>query len=50
VAGVVTAAPLTDSPRTVHLPSRYVIEVGAGEAAAHAVGPGTRVALIDVPE
>ena len=50
VVGVVTAPPKTDDPRTVHKPSRYVIEVGAGEAAAHAVGPGTRVAFIDIPE
>jgi uncharacterized membrane protein (UPF0127 family) len=50
VAGVVTAPPLTDTPRTVKKPSRYVIEVGSGEAAAHAVGPGTHVAFIDIPE
>jgi uncharacterized membrane protein (UPF0127 family) len=50
VAGVVTAAPQTDTPRSVHKPSRYVVEVSAGEAAAHAVGPGTRVAFIDIPE
>jgi hypothetical protein len=50
VVGVVTAAPQTDTPRTVRKPSRYVIEVAAGEAAAHAVGPGTRAAFIDVPE
>jgi uncharacterized membrane protein (UPF0127 family) len=51
VVGVVAnAAPQTDTPRTVGKPSRYVVEVGAGEAAAHAVAPGTRVAFIDVPE
>jgi len=50
VLGVVTAAPQTDTIRSVHQPSRYVIEVSAGEAAAHAVGPGTRVALIGIPE
>jgi uncharacterized protein len=50
VVGVITAPPLTDTPRSVHQPSRYVLEVSAGEAAAHAVGPGTRVAFIDVPE
>lgn len=50
VAGVVTAPPMNDLPRSVHKPSRYVIEVGSGEAAAHAVGPGTRVVFIDVPE
>lgn len=51
VVGVVAdAAPLTDTPRTVHAPSRYVVEVGGGEAAAHAVGPGTRAAFLDIPE
>lgn len=50
VAGVVTATPQTDTPRTVGKPSRYVVEVSAGEAAAHAVGPGTRAAFIDIPE
>lgn len=51
VVGVVErAAPQTDTLRTVKKPSRYVIEVAAGEAAAHAVGPGTRAVFIDVPE
>ncbi len=51
VVGVVAnAAPQTDTPRTVGKPSRYVVEVAAGEAAAHAVGSGTRAAFIDVPE
>lgn len=50
VVGVVTAPPMTDQSRTVGKPSRYVIEVGAGEAAAHAVGPGTRAAFIGIPE
>jgi uncharacterized membrane protein (UPF0127 family) len=51
VVGVVAnAAPQTDTPRTVGKPSRYVVEVSAGEAAAHAVGPGTRAAFVDVPE
>jgi len=51
VVGVVAnATPQTDTPRTVGKPSRYVVEVAAGEAAAHAVGPGTRAAFIDVPE
>ena len=50
VAGVVTAAPQTDTLRTVNKPSRYVVEVSAGEAAAHAVGPGTHAAFIDIPE
>ena len=50
VAGVVTAPPMNDAPRTVHKPSRYVIEVGSGEAAAHAVGPGTRIVFVEIPE
>jgi uncharacterized membrane protein (UPF0127 family) len=51
VVGVVAnAAPRTDTPRTVGKPSRYVVEVAAGEAAAHAVGPGTRAVFIAVPE
>jgi uncharacterized membrane protein (UPF0127 family) len=51
VIGVVAnAAPQTDTPRTVGRPSRYVVEVAAGEAAAHAVTPGTRAAFIGVPE
>ena len=50
VLGVVTAAPQTDTLRSVGKPSRYVVEVSAGEAAAHAVGPGTKAAFIDIPE
>jgi uncharacterized membrane protein (UPF0127 family) len=51
VVGVVAhAAPQTDTSRTAGKPSRYVVEVGAGEAAEHAVGPGTRAVFIDVPE
>ncbi len=51
VVGIVaSAAPQTDTPRTVGKPSRYVLEVSAGEAAAHAVGPGVAAAFIDVPE
>jgi uncharacterized membrane protein (UPF0127 family) len=50
VAGVLTAPPQTDTLRSVRKPSRYVVEVSAGEAAAHAVGPGTRCAFIDIPE
>jgi len=34
----------------VRKPSRFVVEVSAGEAATHAVGPGTRAAFIDIPE
>ena len=50
VLGVLTAAPQTDTLRSVGKPSRYVIEVSAGEAAAHAVGPGTHAAFVDIPE
>ena len=51
VIGVVAnVAPQTDTPRTVGRPSRYVIEVAAGDAAVHAVGPGTRAVFIGVPE
>jgi uncharacterized membrane protein (UPF0127 family) len=50
VGAVAGAPPQTDAPRTVGKPSRYVVEVLAGEAAAHAVGPGTPVAFIDIPE
>jgi uncharacterized membrane protein (UPF0127 family) len=51
VVGVVAnAAPQTDTPRGVAKPSRYVVEVGGGEAAAHGVGPGIRAAFTGVSE
>lgn len=51
VVGVVAnAEPRTDTPRTVGKPSRYVVEVAGGEAAAHAVGPGTRAVFVAVEE
>ena len=51
VVGVVAnAEPSTDTQRTVGKPSRYVVEVGGGEAAAHAVGPGTRAVFVAVDE
>jgi uncharacterized membrane protein (UPF0127 family) len=51
VIGVVAnAAPQTDAPRGVGKPSRYVVEVAAGEAAAHAIRPGTRAAFIGISE
>jgi uncharacterized membrane protein (UPF0127 family) len=51
VVGVVAnAPPQTDTPRSVGKPSHYVVEVAAGEAAAHAVGPATRAAFIGVQE
>jgi uncharacterized membrane protein (UPF0127 family) len=51
VVGVVAnAAPLTDTPRGVDRPSRYVLEVVAGAAAAHAIGPGVRARFANVPD
>jgi uncharacterized membrane protein (UPF0127 family) len=51
VVGVVAnAEPRTETARTVRKPSRYVVEVAGGEAAAHGVAPGTRATFIDVPE
>jgi uncharacterized protein len=51
VVGVAAnAAPRTDTPRTVGKPSRYVVEVSGGEAAAHGVGPGTRAVFLGVDE
>jgi uncharacterized protein len=51
VVGVVAnAAPQTDTARTVKQPSRYVVEVSGGEAAAHGVGAGTRAVFVSVEE
>ena len=51
VVGVVAhAEPHTDTPRGVGKPARYVLEVGAGEAAAHAVGPGAQARFVGVSE
>ncbi|HYR20841.1 MAG TPA: DUF192 domain-containing protein [Myxococcales bacterium] len=51
VVGVVSnAEPLTETPRTVGKPSRYVVEVSGGEAAAHAVVPGTPAAFLGIEE
>ncbi len=51
VVGVVTnAEPRTDTPRAVGKPSRYVVEVPGGEAAAHAVVPGTRAVFLGIEE
>ncbi|HEX4382469.1 MAG TPA: DUF192 domain-containing protein [Myxococcales bacterium] len=44
------APPQSDDPRGIGKPSRYVVEVSAGEALAHGVGPGTKVAFIGVAE
>lgn len=44
VVGVVAdAAPLTLEPRTVGVPSRYVLEVNGGWAARHGVAAATKV-------
>jgi uncharacterized membrane protein (UPF0127 family) len=51
VVGIVAnAAPQTDTLRRVNNPSKYVLEVGGGEAAAHGVVPGTRAVFLAVPE
>ena len=51
VVGVVAnAEPRTDAPRTVGKPSRYVVEVAGGEAAAHGVGAGARAVFLGVEE
>ncbi len=44
IAGIVERAePLTETPRTVGRPSRYVLEVNGGWAAANGVKPGDGV-------
>ncbi|HET9754725.1 MAG TPA: DUF192 domain-containing protein [Myxococcales bacterium] len=49
VVGVVAnAPPQTDTLQSPHKPSRYVVEVAGGEAAVHAVGPGTTAVFIDI--
>jgi uncharacterized protein len=51
VAGVVAnATPRTDVARTIGKASRYVVEVSAGEAGAHAIVPGTRAVFLGVRE
>src|SRR5437016_4829256 len=51
VVGVVAnAAPRTDTARAVKEPSRYVVEVSGGEAAAHGVAGGTRAVFVAVEE
>jgi uncharacterized membrane protein (UPF0127 family) len=51
VVGIVSnATPRTDTLRSVHKPSKYVLEVGAGEAALHGVVPGTRAVFLGVRE
>jgi len=44
VAGVVEGAePFTETPRSVSVPSRDVLEVNAGFARMYGIGPGTHV-------
>ena len=51
VVGVVAnAEPQSDKTRGVGKPSKFVLEVLAGEAYAHAVGPGARAVFVGVPE
>jgi hypothetical protein len=51
VAGVVeNTTPLTDDSRKVDKPSYYVLEVNAGWAKAHHIGPGTPVRFKNVKE
>lgn len=50
VLGVVeNAEPLTDDPRQVPGRSQYVLEVNAGFARSHGVGPGTKVRFLNIP-
>lgn len=47
VVGVVERTePLTDTPRAVRGASQYVLEVNAGFARAHGLGPGARIEII----
>ncbi|MBI3180380.1 MAG: DUF192 domain-containing protein [Deltaproteobacteria bacterium] len=50
VVGVVhEAEPLTDDPRTVGVPSRFVVEVNGGFAAEHGIATGVEVSMNGVP-
>jgi hypothetical protein len=51
VVGVVeNAEPMTLAPRTVGIPSRYVLEVVGGFAAPHGIKSRTTVDFVHVPE
>jgi len=50
VGVVANAEPRTETLRSVGKPSRYVVEVAGGEAAAHGVGAGTRAVFLGVDE
>ncbi len=50
IVGIINdAQPFTLAPRSVGLPSRYVLEVHAGYAAKHRIAAGQGVDFIDVP-
>ncbi|OGR10235.1 MAG: hypothetical protein A2341_22500 [Deltaproteobacteria bacterium RIFOXYB12_FULL_58_9] len=49
IIGIVERAePLTESMRTVHAPSRYVVEVIGGFAQKHGIKVGARILLTDI--
>ena len=51
VVGVVeNAEPMTLSPRTVGMPSRFVLEVNGGFAARFGIAADTTVDFVQVPE
>ncbi len=50
IVGIVKdAVPFTTSPRTVGLPSRYVLEVNAGFTAKHGVKTGDQLTFENIP-
>jgi uncharacterized membrane protein (UPF0127 family) len=51
VVGIVAeAAPLTDTPRRVRAPSRYVVEIPGGHAARMGITEGSRMRATGIPE
>jgi len=51
VVGVVErATPLTETPRGVSRPSRYVVEIDGGQAGPAGIGVGTTVRLVGIPQ
>lgn len=49
VDSVVTAEPLTETPRPSAGPAMYVVELNAGEAGRNGIGPGVRVEFSNLP-